>query len=261
MNHKETVDVFSDPRLKNLHQDYHSYTKEDFEVWRILFERQQRNLPGAASQAFLDGLEAIGFTADKVAVFSDANKRLSDFTGWAIHVVPGLIDDDLFFSLLYHKRFPTSSWLRKMKELDYLQEPDMFHDAFAHLPLLTNQAYCNFLHDLAGIALKHIHNPLAIEMLSRIYWFTIEFGLIREKGQLKVYGAGILSSVGETRFCLSDEPKHLDYDVQTILTTPYWKNKFQDKYFIIDGFEQLYNSIPEIEDKLEKELKKPPQET
>lgn len=260
MTPKETDDIFSDPRLKNLKQDYSAYTEEDFRVWKILFDRQYRNLPGAASTAFIEGLKTIGFTADKVADFEDANKRLAETTGWGIQVVPGLIDDDLFFNLLYHKRFPASTWLRKMNELDYLQEPDMFHDAFAHLPLLTNDDYSGFLQDLAKIALKNLHNPLAIELLSRIYWFTIEFGLIKEDGQLRVYGAGILSSVGETRFCLSDEPYHLQYDVKTILTTPYWKNKFQDRYFIIENFKELYASIPEIEKKLEEELKKPPQE-
>lgn len=141
-----------------------------------------------------------------------------------------------------------------MEQLDYLEEPDMFHDAFAHMPMLTNQHYVDFLEDLSGIALKHIDNKWAIELLSRIYWFTIEFGLIRESGELRIYGAGILSSAGETKFCLSDEPKHIDYDVRRIMQTPYWKDKFQDKYFVIESYEQLYNSIPEIERVLEEEL-------
>lgn len=130
----------------------------------------------------------------------------------------------------------------------------MFHDAFAHMPMLTNQPYVDFLEKLSGIALKHIQNPWAIQLLSRIYWFTIEFGLIRENGELKIYGAGILSSAGETVFSLSEKPAHFTYDVRQILNTEYWKDRFQDKYFVIDSYEQLYTSLPEIEEVLNEML-------
>ncbi|TDK41531.1 phenylalanine 4-monooxygenase [Algoriphagus formosus] len=246
--------VFSDPRLQDLKQDYEAYTAEDFKVWKILYERQMPNLPKAASQAYLDGVEIVKFTADRIANFEELNKILKETTGWAVQVVPGLIDDDLFFGLLNNRRFPSSTWLRKMEQLDYLEEPDMFHDAFAHMPMLTNQPYVDFLEKLSGIALKHIDDPWAIQLLSRIYWFTIEFGLIRENGELRIYGAGILSSKGETKFSLSDEPAHYPYDVKRIMNQEYWKNKFQDKYFVIESYEQLYNSIPEIEAVLEEML-------
>lgn len=247
--------VFSDPRLQDLRQEYEAYTAEDFKVWKILYERQMPNLPKAASQAYLDGVEIVKFTADRIANFEELNEILKKTTGWAVQVVPGLIDDDLFFGLLNNRRFPSSTWLRKMEQLDYLEEPDMFHDAFAHMPLLTNQPYVDFLEKLSGIALKHIDNPWAIQLLSRIYWFTIEFGLIRENGELRIYGAGILSSKGETKFSLSDEPAHYSYDVRRIMNQEYWKDKFQDKYFVIESYEQLYNSIPEIEQVLEEMLK------
>ncbi len=243
--------VFSDPRLQDLKQDYEAYTEEDFKVWKILYERQMPNLPKAASQAYLEGVKTVNFTADKIANFEELNQILRDTTGWAVQVVPGLIDDDLFFGLLNNRRFPSSTWLRKMEQLDYLEEPDMFHDAFAHMPMLTNQHYVDFLEKLSGIALKHIDDPWAIQLLSRIYWFTIEFGLIRENGELRIYGSGILSSKGETKFSLSDEPAHYPYDVKRIMNQEYWKDKFQDKYFVIESFEQLYNSIPEIESVLE----------
>ncbi len=254
MKYKSADWVFKDPRFKKMEQDYSAYTEEDFQVWKILFERQIVNLPGAASKAYLDGIKKINYSADRIANFEEVNKILGETTGWGIQVVPGLIDDDLFFGLLRNKRFPSSTWLRKMEQLDYLEEPDMFHDAFAHMPLLTNQPYVDFLEDLSGIALKHIKDKWAIEMLSRIYWFTIEFGLIRENGQVRIYGAGILSSAGETKFCLSDEPAHIDYDVRKIMRMPYWKDKFQDKYYVIESYEQLYHSIPEIERVLEEEL-------
>jgi phenylalanine-4-hydroxylase len=251
MTNKPKDWVFSDPRLKEMRQDYAAYKDEDFKVWKVLFERQIVNLPKAASKAYLDGIKEINFTADRIADFEDVNIRLAESTGWAIQVVPGLIDDDLFFGLMNNKRFCSSTWLRKMEQLDYLEEPDMFHDAFAHMPMLTNKHYVNFLENLSGIALKHIENKWAIELLSRIYWFTIEFGLIRENGETKIYGAGILSSAGETKYSLSDELSHYAYDVRRILNTPYWKDKFQDKYFIIDSYEQLYESLSEIEDVLE----------
>ena len=251
MTNKPKDWVFSDPRLQEMRQDYAAYTDEDFKVWKILFDRQIVNLPEAASEAYLKGIKEIGFTSDKIADFEDVNRRLANSTGWSIQVVPGLIDDDLFFGLMNNRRFCSSTWLRKMEQLDYLEEPDMFHDAFAHMPLLTNQHYVDFLEDLSGIALKYIDNKWAIELLSRIYWFTIEFGLIRENDNLRIYGAGILSSVGETKYSLSNEPAHYEYDVKRIMNTPYWKDKFQDKYFIIESYEQLYESLPEIEAVLE----------
>ncbi len=248
--------VFSDPRLQKLRQEYEQYTEEDFEVWRILFERQMPNLPKSASKAYLEGVKTVKFSADRIANFEELNEILAKTTGWEVQVVPGLIDDDLFFGLLNNRRFPSSTWLRKMEQLDYLEEPDMFHDAFAHMPLLTNQPYVDFLENLSGIALKHIDNPWAIQLLSRIYWFTVEFGLIREDGELKIYGAGILSSAGETKFSLSNKPAHIPYDVRAILNQEYWKDRFQDKYFVIESFEQLYESLPEIEEVLEEMLLK-----
>lgn len=242
--------VFRDPRLQKLRQEYNSYTEEDFKVWKILFQRQMPKLPKAASKAYLNGVEMVKFSSERIPNFEALNEVLEKSTDWKVQVVPGLIDDDLFFGLLNNKRFPSSTWLRTMEQLDYLEEPDMFHDAFAHMPLLTNQSYVDFLENLSGIALKHIDNPFAIQLLSRIYWFTIEFGLIREDYELKIYGAGILSSAGETKFSLSNEPAHLEYDVKRILNQEYWKDRFQDKYFVIESYEQLYESLPEIEEVL-----------
>lgn len=239
--------VFEDSRLKEMKQDYAAYTEDDFKVWKILFEKQMPNLPQSASKAYLEGVEAVGFSADRIANFTKLNEILAQTTGWSVQVVPGLIDDDLFFGLLHHRYFPSSTWLRKMDQLEYLEEPDMFHDAFAHMPMLTNQPYVDFLEQLARIALRYIDNPRAIHLLSRIYWFTIEFGLIHENGQLRIYGAGILSSAGETKFCLSGQPIIYAYDVASILNQAYLKNCFQEVYFVIESYEQLYESVPDIE--------------
>ena len=147
-----------------------------------------------------------------------------------------------------HRQIHFGGWLQAKL---YVFLPLSFIFTFAHMPMLTNQPYVDFLENLSGLALKHIDNKWAIELLSRIYWFTIEFGLIREEGQIKIYGAGILSSAGETKYSLSDVPSHYEYDVKKILNTPYWKDKFQDKYFIIESYEQLFESLPEIEEFLE----------
>lgn len=229
-----------------MRQIYGNYTKEDFEVWKLLYNRQIQNLPKAASKAHLDGLGLVNFVADEIPHFEDTNAILQKETGWRLAVVPGIVPDYTFFELMSNRRFPATTWLRKMKELDYLEEPDMFHDVFAHVPLLTNQAFVNFLEELSLIGLKYVGNAYAIELLARIYWFTVEFGLIREPEGLRIYGAGILSSAGETRFSLSEEPPKYDFDVRTLAQTDFRKDVFQDRYFVIESYEQLYESVPEI---------------
>lgn len=236
-------------------QIYENYTPEDQEVWKILFDRQFPNLPQAATTEFLKGLQKINFTAERIPNFEQTNEILRGLTGWEIYAVPGIVEDGLFFDLMANRKFPATTWVRKMSQLDYLEEPDMFHDVFAHIPLLTNQAFVDFLQAISRFGQEWIDDEWAIHLLSRIYWFTIEFGLIRENGQVKIYGAGVLSSSGETKFSLSNEPEHFEYDVDQILDTPYRKDKMQERYFIIDSYEQLYQSIPEIKEKIELRLK------
>lgn len=229
-------------------QEYAKYTAEDHQVWRILYNRQIKNLPGAATQEYLEGIKRIQFTADHIPNFEQVNHILKGITGWQLYVVPGLLGNKEFFELMKNRNFCATTWLRKMSQLDYLEEPDMFHDVFGHVPLLTNPDLCRFLEALSGIALHHIDNDLAIELISRIYWFTVEFGLIKESGQLRIYGAGILSSGGETEYALrSPVPQRVPFAVKEIMLTPYIKDKFQPVYFVVDSYEQLYDSIPEID--------------
>lgn len=238
----------------DLRQNYADYTSEDQQVWKILFERQIKNLPGAATAEYMKGIPKVAFTADAIPNFDETNQLLNELTGWSLAAVPGIVNDELFFNLMSNRRFPATTWLRKMSQLDYLEEPDMFHDVFAHVPLLSNQMFVDFLEALSKIGRPYVGNAFAIELLSRIYWFTVEFGLIRENGNLRIYGAGILSSAGETAFCLSSKPQHLPYDVEEIINTPYRKDSFQEKYFIIESYEQLYNSLAEIEEILARKV-------
>lgn len=238
-------------------QQYDKYTAEDHQVWRILFERQMNILPGAATDEYLEGIKRIQFTADRIPNFEEVNGILRSITGWQLHVVPGLIPNKEFFELMKNRYFCATTWLRKMSQLDYLEEPDMFHDVFGHVPLLTNADLCGFLEGLSHVALKYIESELAIELVARIYWYTVEFGLIREAGKLKIYGAGILSSAGETKYSLeSDIPGRVPFIVKNVMDTPYIKDKYQTKYFVIDSYEQLFNSISEIEACIEREVSK-----
>lgn len=233
-------------------QEYDKYTAEDLEVWRILFDRQIQQLPGMATEEYLEGIRKIGFTADKIPDFREVNRILSGYTGWQLSVVPGLIGNKEFFELMSNRYFPSSTWLRSKEQLDYLEEPDMFHDVFGHVPLLTNPHLCNFLADLSRLALRFIDNLYAIELISRLYWYTVEFGLIQEQDGLRIYGAGILSSKGETWYSLHDpHPKRLPYDVRTIMQTPYIKEHYQEQYFVIRSYQQLYESVGEIEQVLQ----------
>ncbi|MBC7569831.1 MAG: phenylalanine 4-monooxygenase [Spirosoma sp.] len=237
-------------------QQYDTYTPDDQAVWELLFRRQMDRLPGRASQAYMDGIVTTGFPNVRIPDFErDLNPRLLPITGWRVVAVPGLIDNHEFFELMANRQFPATTWLRTRDQLDYLPEPDMFHDTFGHVPVLTNQPFCNFLAALSRIALRFVDHPEAVDMISRLYWYTVEFGLIREDGELRIYGGGILSSPGETVYALeSDVPQRLPYNVQTLLQTPYIIDHFQEKYFVIDSYEQLFDSIPEIEAVLENQL-------
>ncbi len=234
-------------------QIYSDYTPEDFRVWKILFDRQMNILSDTVSKSYLDALKIVDFQNSRIPEFTEVNATLRDLTGWSLHVVPNISPQKEFFQFLSEKKFTATCWLRTFDQLDYIEEPDMFHDVFAHIPLLSNVAYCNFFKGISDIAIEYIDDPKAIELLGRIYWFTIEFGLIQENGKLKIYGAGIISSNGETKHCLSDESEKINFDVKQIMSTDFRTDILQDKYFVIDSFDQLYNALPQIREIIKSE--------
>ena len=238
--------------IDNLRQEYDRYTEADFTVWKMLFERQMIVLPDVAAPEYLAGIEKIGFSAEKIPDFREVNERLLDLTGWQLTAVPGIIDNPDFFRLLVQKKFPASTWLRKPEALDYLPEPDMFHDVFGHVPLLTDPHFCSFYETIGALGTAHIAEERLVSMLSSIYWFTVEFGLIHTQNGKKIYGAGILSSHGETEFSLSNIPEHFPFDAEVIMNTPYQNDRIQNSYFVIDSFSQLLNSSETIASTLEK---------
>jgi phenylalanine-4-hydroxylase len=230
-----------------LQQQYDNYVPADHLVWELLYNRQMKKVSNVAYQNFSRGLELLKFSEHSIPVFHEINVRLFYFNGWQVYPVPGLIDNRLFFERMHKKEFGATTWIRKIEELDYLEEPDMFHDVFGHIPLLTDAAITEFLSCLAETAVKHIENEEIVEAIARLYWYTVEFGLVKEDGEIKIYGAGILSSIGETDYCLSDEATRVPFDLKEILQTPYIKDKYQEKYFVLESMEQLREAGEQLE--------------
>ncbi len=241
---------------EELTQAYDTYTGQDQQVWRTLFERQTAQLHQMASARYLEGLQKIGFRAGSIPNFSrETSPTLKRLTGWEVKVVAGLVSEPEFFSMLEKKQFPSSRWLRTLAQLDYLEEPDMFHDTFGHLPLLTDKDFCRFLSALTHIAIPFLKYGNAVELIKRLYWYTVEFGLIRENGQLKAYGGGLISSIGECRYALLDpEPSRVNFHLTQILATPVRIDTYQPQYFIIDSFDQLSECLGELPVFLEKAI-------
>ena len=223
-------------------QPVHRYTSIDHAIWRKLYERQAEMLRGRVSDEFLQGLATLGMEKDRVPDFDQLNETLMRATGWQVVAVPGLVPDEVFFEHLANRRFPASWWMRKPEQLDYLQEPDCFHDVFGHVPLLINPVFADYMEAYGKGGLKAAGLG-ALDMLSRLYWYTVEFGLIRTEQGLRIYGAGIVSSQGESIYSLdSASPNRIGFDVRRIMRTRYRIDTFQKTYFVIDSFEQLFDA-------------------
>lgn len=229
-------------------QIYKNYTREDYKVWKILFNKRLKNLQGIVAEEFLIALKNLDFKAEKIPNFVEINNILRSTTGWSIKTVPNISPPEEFFSFLSMKKFTATCWLRSMDQIDYLEEPDMFHDVFAHVPLLSNKDYTNFFKEMGEIAVSVIEEPKKLEKLQRIYWFTIEFGLIKKNNDFKIYGAGIISSDEESKNVLSKKSRKLEFDVKKVMNQPFRIDVVQDTYYYINSFEQLTSSIAEIRD-------------
>lgn len=221
-------------------QDYGAYTETDHDTYRRLYARQSALLPGRACAQFIAALPALG-PHERIPRFEDINARLMPATGWQIVGVPGLIPELAFFELLAQRRFPVTDWIRTPAEFDYIVEPDIFHDLFGHVPLLFNPALADYVQRYGQGGIK-AHRLGACEMLARLYWYTIEFGLIREAGGLRAYGAGILSSGGELVYAVeSPVPQRLPLSVERAMRSRYRIDSYQQTYFVIDDLQQLFD--------------------
>ncbi len=224
-------------------QHWDHFTADEHAVWDLLFARQQEALAGRAVAAFAEGLDVLRLSRPGIPEFGELNARLGARTGWTVVAVPGLVPDDVFFEHLRHRRFPAGNFIRRRDQLDYLEEPDVFHDVFGHVPLLANPEVADFMQKLGELGLAAMEVE-ALHRLARLYWYTVEFGLARENGALRIYGAGIVSSFGESRFALeSPEPNRIAFDLPRVLQTEYRTDSFQKSYFVIDRFEELLGLV------------------
>lgn len=231
-------------------QIYKNYTEEDFKVWNILFTRQLIILNGIVADEFIVALNDLNFTPDKIPNFNEINNTLKNITGWVIKTVPNISPPKDFFFYLSKKKFTTTCWLRSISQIDYLEEPDMFHDVFAHVPLLSNKEYTSFFMELGQIAMSVIQDPIKLKKLQRIYWFTIEFGLIKKDKKFKIYGAGIISSKEESKNVLSNKSLKKKFNVKKVMNHSFRIDIVQDTYYYIDSFKELTLSLNEIRENI-----------
>ncbi len=219
-------------------QDFAAYTVEEHAVWTTLYRRQRALLPGLACDAFLDGLEKLDLSSG-IPDFEGLSERLEPLTGWRVVAVPGLVPDEVFFALLAERRFPAGRFIRGRAQLDYLEEPDVFHDVFGHVPMLTDPVFADYMvaygkGGLRALGFGHLRN------LARLYWYTVEFGLLRSDAGLRIYGAGIVSSATETRYALFDpKPPRVGFSLPRLMRTPYRIDDVQDMYFVVPSLQTL----------------------
>ena len=228
-------------------QNWNSYTTEEHETWNILYSRQEKNLIGKVWSPFHEALRDAMILPETIPRFEDVERALKNSTRWEIEVVPGIIPVKNFFDLLAAKRFCSSTWLRRRNQLDYLEEPDMFHDTFGHIPLLAHDGYSRFVREFGTLGQRYHNHPEAVLLLERLYWFTIEFGLVHEEDTTRVLGAGIISSFGETNHVYNDPVEIHPFTVENVLLTPFRNDRVQQLYFEAPDADAVFNCIPETE--------------
>jgi phenylalanine-4-hydroxylase len=230
-------------------QEMKKYSEEDKKVWKILFSRQVNNLQDKSCNEYLQALDEMNevLNSDEIPNFESINDwfQKDGRTGWKIEVVPGLIPVDDFFELLAQKKFCSSTWLRSLSQLDYLEEPDMFHDVFGHIPLLSNPRFSEFMQKFGKMGVEAKGDHERIIQLQRLYWFTIEFGLIGIN-EPKIYGAGICSSFGETNRSIDHQTKKEKFDIQNVITKSFTTDSIQESYVCIESFEELIQALDNL---------------
>jgi phenylalanine-4-hydroxylase len=220
-------------------QGWSRYTPQEHAVWQTLFERQSALLPNLACDAFVEGMHALPMASTHIPNFLELSEVLKARTGWEVVAVPGLVPDDVFFRHLANRRFPSGNFIRKPQELDYLEEPDVFHDVFGHIPMLMHPVMADFIqaYGEAGLRAQGIGK---LKELARVYWYTVEFGLVRQGDAVRIYGAGIASSFAESRFAVqSASPHRIAFDLERVMRTNYRIDDFQEVYFVLDNLDAL----------------------
>jgi phenylalanine-4-hydroxylase len=230
-----------------IQQDWEHYTAEDHATWDTLFARQSAMLPGRASDAFLRGVDVLKLSKPGIPDFAELSERLTAATGWRVVAVPGLIPDDVFFDCLADRTFVAGNFIRRPDQLDYLQEPDVFHDVFGHVPMLADPVFADYM-VAYGKGGQRAGSLGALKRLARLYWYTVEFGLVHEAGALRIYGSGIVSSHGESIFALDDpSPNRIGFDLNRVMRTDYRIDDYQQTYFVIRSFDDLLHITVETD--------------
>ncbi|HSW08157.1 phenylalanine 4-monooxygenase [Aquabacterium sp.] len=220
-------------------QGWANYSAEDHGVWKTLFERQTQLLPGRACDEFVQGMQDLPMDAHQIPDFRRLSDALMQRTGWQVVAVPGLVPDEVFFEHLANRRFPSGNFIRRPQQLDYLEEPDVFHDVFGHVPMLMNPAIADYIqaYGEGGLRAQRLGK---LANLARVYWYTVEFGLLRQANGLRIYGAGIASSFTESLFSLDDaSPNRIGFDLERVMRTHYRIDDFQETYFVVDNLDKL----------------------
>jgi phenylalanine-4-hydroxylase len=233
-----------------IEQDWNAYMPEQHAVWQELVERRMPQLREHACAEYLDGFEQIGLRAEQLPDLKAISRRLTPRTGWASTPVSGFLPAAAFFEMLAARMFPTTTWLRARESMDYTPEPDIFHDVFGHVPMHAHPVFADFLEHYGKVCAAAIDDPDALERLGRLFWFTVEFGVIRQSGQLKVYGSGLISSHGECSRVLAGGCEIRDFDLDHVLNQEMQTSAMQPVLYAVESFEQIYEAAKAAESRL-----------
>lgn len=246
------------PTTANLHiaepfliqQDWQAYTPEQHAVWAELVRRRMPQLQEHACEEYLDGFHQIGLREDAIPNLAEVNKRLGSRTGWNATPVSGFLPPDAFFEMLAARQFPTTTWLRKRESLEYTPEPDIFHDVFGHVPMHAHPVFADFLQQYGRVCASLMHDKDKLERMGRLFWFTVEFGVIRQKGAIKLYGSGLISSHGESTHVIHNGPEIRDFNLDQVLNQQFLVSEMQKVLYAVESFDQIYEAAKEAERRL-----------
>lgn len=240
-SHVESTETFSKPLV----QDWNAYTATDHEVWQLLYAKRMRELASTASDVFLTGAEIIGLSPEHIPNLAEVNRRLRRRTGWSAVPVAGFLPAREFFASLAERKFPTTVTIRSKESLDYVPEPDIFHDVFGHVPLHSDPAFAGFLQKCGQVAAR-ASNDADVEMMTRLFWFTVEFGLIREGDSAKIYGSGLISSAGDAANALGPNCDRRPFSVDAVISQSFRIDELQNTLFVVESFDQLFEAIDDV---------------
>jgi phenylalanine-4-hydroxylase len=249
----DPANIYADPRTEKVRddftidQDWDKYTPEQHGTWDILFERQMKCLPGRACDEYMEGIKALDLGRGGIPDFEKINAELMKLTGWTVVAVPCLVPDDVFFEHLANRRFPAGNFIRNRDQLDYIQEPDVFHDVFGHVPMLTNPVFADYMvaYGKGGLRAAGFDR---LKALASLYWYTVEFGLVNTPKGMRIYGAGIVSSHDESIFALeARSPNRIHFDLERVMRTDYLIDDFQQTYFVNASFDELFRTTVETD--------------